>query len=160
MQDEKTAKALAQLKGLDDTPNETAQEYVKSKRIGNNPQLVERVDSLLNKSTTKLVAEYLKEKLGMGISILSNSDMRKELATRGYDSLKAMVVGEQGARNNQEINNRFEEAKRLLESGTDKRSDIENRTGWAYRDNQWKYYSPEVMRIFKYKKYPSTLTPM
>ncbi len=159
LQDEKTAKALAiKLKGLDDTPNETAQEYVKSKRIGNNPQLVERVDSLLNKSTTKLVAEYLKEKLGMGISILSNSDMRKELATRGYDSLKAMVVGEQGARNNQEINNRLEEAKRLLESGTDV-YDIENRTGWAYRDNQWKYYSPEVMRIFKYKKDPSTLTP-
>ena len=139
LQDEKTAKDLAiKLQGLDDTPTETAQEYVKSKRLGNNPQLVERVDSLLNKSTTKLVSEYLKQKLGMGISILSNSDMRKELTKRGYSSLKGMIVGEKGASNTKEdYLGDLLIAKGMTVLGISP-SAIKRLTGWEFSNDFWK----------------------
>lgn len=87
LQEKKEVDALtAMLKGLDDTPAITAAEYVKSKKLGNNPQLIAKVDKLFNKDTTKLVAEYLKQRFGTDISILSNEDMKAELSARGYSS--------------------------------------------------------------------------
>jgi hypothetical protein len=44
-----------------------------------------------NKQITKYVSQYLKDKLGSDISIMSEADMKRELAKRGYDSLQAMV---------------------------------------------------------------------
>lgn len=44
-----------------------------------------------NKQITKYVSQYLKDKFGSDISIMSEADMKRELAKRGYDSLKAMV---------------------------------------------------------------------
>lgn len=78
-------------KALDDstgmfTPQETTKEDHEQYKKEVGVELKEAPKKATDKQTTQLVAEYLKGKLGMGISILSNSDMRTELAKRGYDS--------------------------------------------------------------------------
>lgn len=50
-----------------------------------------------NKQITKYVSQYLKDKFGSDISIMSEADMKRELAKRGYDSLQAMVQAYHGS---------------------------------------------------------------
>lgn len=92
LQDEKSAKALAiKLQGLDDTPTETAQEYVKSKRLGNNPQLVERVDNLLDTTSelqpTPIAVEDYFSTNEKGEQVISLEKIKDRLP-KAYDTLK------------------------------------------------------------------------
>jgi hypothetical protein len=93
-----------------------------------------------DKQVTQLVSEYLKERLGSDISILSEEDMRKELNKLGYDSLQAMIIGEKGADEN--TLGDLVLAKGLSTIGVS-HSTIKRLTGWEYSNGFWKYELPE-----------------
>lgn len=47
-----------------------------------------------NKQITKYVSQYLKDNLGSDISIMSEADMKRELAKRGYDSIQTISTND------------------------------------------------------------------
>ena len=96
-----------------------------------------------DKQVTQLVSEYLKERLGSDISILSEEDMRKELNKLGYDSLQAMIVGEKAIGGlGREVLGDLVLAKGLTTIGVSP-SAIKRLTGWEYSNDFWKYELPE-----------------
>ena len=53
--------------------------------------------SVQDKETTVLVSEFLKDKLGIDINVLNKENIAKELAKRGYSSLREMVQAWHGS---------------------------------------------------------------